>query len=58
MMFVVFVGFYLYSDHAPWWVWALAAAGLAYDLLETRGERIVNGYYQERLLRAVRWSRR
>ncbi len=28
MMFTVFVFFYLWSDHAPWWV--IVAAGLAW----------------------------
>lgn len=32
MLFMVFCFFYLYSDHAPAWVWALAIAGAAYDL--------------------------
>ena len=30
-MFTVFVAFYLYTDHAPWWVWLLALAGWAID---------------------------
>lgn len=36
MMFAVFVGFYLWSDHAPWPVWALAIAGFAYDTWQER----------------------
>ena len=36
MLFVVFAFFYLYSDHAPWWVWTLAAAATTYDLWQER----------------------
>jgi hypothetical protein len=37
MVFLVFVGFYLVTDHAPWWVWLLLAA--AYVIDEARESR-------------------
>jgi len=44
MMFTVFVMFYLISDHAPLWIWALAGAGFVYDLYkEERAEQLLRG---------------
>jgi hypothetical protein len=36
VLFMVFVLFYLVSDHAPWWIWALALVAAAYDLWKER----------------------
>jgi hypothetical protein len=36
MVFLVFVGFYLYTDHAPWWIWAAAVAAAVYDYWDGR----------------------
>jgi len=36
VLFIVFVFFYLWTDHAPWWLWTLALGAAAYDLWKER----------------------
>jgi hypothetical protein len=36
MLFAVFVAFYLWTDHAPWWLWVLAILGFFFDQWEER----------------------
>lgn len=38
MLFIVFVFFYLWSDHAPWWVISLAILAVAWDWVKERQE--------------------
>ena len=41
MLFAVFVAFYLWSDKAPWWIWALAGVGWAFDLYQEFGVTVL-----------------
>ena len=54
MMFCVFVLFYLVSDNAPLWIWALAVSGFAYDMLQERRAARLERVWRQELLGAVR----